>query len=88
MLETVISNYLHFMRERQMVSHAFFCLDLPTYALCSVSTFLSYFQELATAMMTMDSSLFSFIHSQALIVQDGSLTSLSGFLDYTHTYTR
>jgi hypothetical protein len=48
MLETVISNYLHFMRERQMVSHAFFCLDLPTYALCSVSTFLSYFQDSAT----------------------------------------
>jgi hypothetical protein len=29
-----------------------------------------------------------FIHSQPLIVQDGPLTSLSGFLDHTHTDTR
>jgi hypothetical protein len=31
---------------------------------------------------------FYFIHSQALIVQDGPLASLSGFLDLTHTDTR
>jgi hypothetical protein len=29
-----------------------------------------------------------FSHSQALIVQDGPLASLSGFLDHTHTDTR
>jgi hypothetical protein len=28
------------------------------------------------------------IHSQALVVQDGPLASLSGFLDRTHTDTR
>jgi hypothetical protein len=28
-----------------------------------------------------------FIHSQALIVQDGPLASLLGFLDHTHTHT-
>jgi hypothetical protein len=31
---------------------------------------------------------FIFIHSQALIVQDGPLASLSVFLDHTHTDTR
>jgi hypothetical protein len=30
----------------------------------------------------------SFIHSQALIVQDGPLASLSGFLDHTYKDTR
>jgi hypothetical protein len=30
----------------------------------------------------------SSIHPQALTVQDGPLTSLSGFLDHTHTDTR
>jgi hypothetical protein len=30
----------------------------------------------------------TFIHSQTLIVQDGPLASLSGFLDRTHTDTR
>jgi hypothetical protein len=30
----------------------------------------------------------SFIYSQALIVQDGHLASLSGFLDHTHTHGR
>jgi hypothetical protein len=29
----------------------------------------------------------AFIHSQALIVQDGPLVSLSGFLDHTHIQT-
>jgi hypothetical protein len=29
-----------------------------------------------------------FIHSQSLIVQDGPLAPLSGFLDHTHTDTR
>jgi hypothetical protein len=34
------------------------------------------------------SNINSFIYSQALIVQDGPLVSLSGFLDHTHTDTR
>jgi hypothetical protein len=35
-----------------------------------------------------DNRIYSFIHSQTLIIQDGPLASFSGFLDHTHKDTR
>jgi hypothetical protein len=51
-----------------------------------MSLFLTFYTAIIG--VGMDTPVLHIIHSQALIVQDGPLTSLSGFLDHTHTDTR
>jgi hypothetical protein len=60
-----------------------------SYSMKLLWTFRNIFEELLAFIPAVIKFFFhSFIHSQALIVQNEPLASLSGFLDHTHTDTR